>query len=665
MDEAAGLKKSKGASTSSTTNTPLLLRTTPRSKEWPEDFVCPISRCLMADPVVVATGQSYERMCIQLWFQRGYRHCFKSGMAVMTPIVLTPNLQLRSAIVVWCDQHQVPRPRVPSLELATELLERSLSRVAAAAMRDNGFNSPSATVGFAKNIKEQLDVPRPEGGLFLDDDDGSSRSDFFASSGNMWSASSSGTWSRSWNAVSHADGRLTNEEGQQQRSQDHQAGPPASSRRRNWSLQSPGSTTEYDLSPPRQILSSRKTATDELLAKSQDQSDQRSQQSPESVLEYNEGSGVQPSREYARVHPQSQDQEQSRGLTMWNPSRISHASSESDQWVPQSHQSPNLTAEYVSSSGACEEYVREQPCFESSGCSGAKSIEWCDSPAMKGSRYVHSATGRSLTEEIQTAAELGIHGIPLPLATKPSSYHSDESGLDQALVGMEAEILHKLQHKKLVEQEKGAAEIRSLTRTSEDYRLTLCTSAILGALLPLLQSKHARLQSDATAALMNLTLPQENKVKVARAGAIPYFIEVLKSKTEDAQVHAAGALFSLALNDDNKAPIGVLQAIPPLLHLLKSGPLEAQRDAAMALYQLSFLKMNRGKILQAGAVALLMDLAGGESSAVASRVLLILNNLASGPEGRNAICEANGITELVHILAHRSLAPPLDPGMQQ
>ncbi|CAK9193584.1 unnamed protein product [Sphagnum troendelagicum] len=439
MDEAAGLKKSKGASTSSTTNTPLLLRTTPRSKEWPEDFVCPISRCLMADPVVVATGQSYERMCIQLWFQRGYRHCFKSGMAVMTPIVLTPNLQLRSAIVVWCDQHQVPRPRVPSLELATELLER-----------------------------------------------------------------------------------------------------------------------------------------------------------------------VQLSQEYARVHPQSQDQEQSRGLTMWNPSRISHASSESDQ-------------------------------------------------------YVHSATGRSLTEEIQTAAELGIHGIPLPLATKPSSYHSDELGLDKALVGMEAEILHKLQHKKHVEQEKGAAEIRSLTRTSEDYRLTLCTSAILGALLPLLQSKHARLQSDATAALMNLTLPQENKVKVARAGAIPYFIEVLKSKTEDAQAHAAGALFSLALNDDNKAPIGVLQAIPPLLHLLKSGPLEAQRDAAMALYHLSFLKMNRGKLLQAGAVALLMDLAGGESSAVASRVLLILNNLASGPEGRNAICEANGITELVHILAHRSLAPPLDP----
>jgi hypothetical protein len=284
---------------------------------------------------------------------------------------------------------------------------------------------------------------------------------------------------------------------------------------------------------------------------------------------------------------------------------------------------------------------------------------------MKGSRYVHSATGGSLTEEIQTVAEFSTCGIPLPLATKPSSYHSDELGLDQAPVGVEAEILHKLQHKKHVEQEKGAAEIRSLTRTSEDYRLTLCTSAILGALLPLLQSKHARLQSDATAALMNLTLPQENKVKVARAGAIPYFIEVLKSKTEDAQVHAAGALFSLALNDDNKAPIGVLQAIPPLLHLLKSGPLEAQCDAAMALYHLSFLKMNRGKLLQAGAVALLMDLAGGESSAVASRVLLILNNLASGPEGRNAICEANGITELVHILAHRSLAPPLDRGMQQ
>jgi hypothetical protein len=338
--------------------------------------------------------------------------------------------------------------------------------------------------------------------------------------------------------------------------------------------------------------------------------------------------------------------------------------SESDQWVPQSHQSPNLKEEYVSSSGTYQEYLREQPCFESSGCSGAKSIDWHDSPAMKGSRYVHSATGGSLTEEIHTGAELSTCAIPLPLATKPSSYHSDELGLDQAPVGVEAEILHKLQHKEHVEQEKGAAEIRSCTRR-EDYRPKLCTSAILEALLPLLQSKHAGLQSDATAALANLTLPQENKVKVAGAGAIPYLIEVLKSKTEDAQVHAAGALFSLALNDDNKASIGKLQAIPPLLHLLKSGRLEAQRDAAMALYHLSLLKVNRGRLLQAGAVALFMDLAGGESSAVASRVLLILNKLASVPEGRNAICEADGITKLVHILAPRSLAPPLDRGMQQ
>jgi hypothetical protein len=41
-------------------------RTTPLP---PEELRCPISLQLMSDPVIVASGQTYERVCIEKWFQ--------------------------------------------------------------------------------------------------------------------------------------------------------------------------------------------------------------------------------------------------------------------------------------------------------------------------------------------------------------------------------------------------------------------------------------------------------------------------------------------------------------------------------------------------------------------------------------------------------------------
>jgi hypothetical protein len=35
----------------------------------PEELRCPISLQLMSDPVIVSSGQTYERVCIEKWFQ--------------------------------------------------------------------------------------------------------------------------------------------------------------------------------------------------------------------------------------------------------------------------------------------------------------------------------------------------------------------------------------------------------------------------------------------------------------------------------------------------------------------------------------------------------------------------------------------------------------------
>jgi hypothetical protein len=312
------------------------------------------------------------------------------------------------------------------------------------------------------------------------------------------------------------------------------------------------------------------------------------------------------------------------------------------------------------------EDVRNQPCFGLSGRIEDKSDEVPDD-----SRYAHSAMCEGSTDEVQTSEEFAADGISSALKTKHYFSHSDEVVLDwppaaAAAAGIEDKILCKLRHKKAVEQEKGATELRYLTREVVDNQITLCTPAVLTALVQLLkQSKHAGVLSNATAAIMNLSLPNQNKVKIVSAGAIPHIVEVLKSNAQDAHVHAAGVLFSLVINDEIRETDRFLHAIPPLIDLLKSEPLEAQHDAAMALYHLSSSQINRTKLIQAGGVASLLGVVEGDSSILARIALLTLSKLAAVTEGHNAICEANGVKELVNILALRSLPPPLGPGMRQ
>ncbi|KAL8549599.1 hypothetical protein ACS0TY_008443 [Phlomoides rotata] len=72
----------------------------------PEDFLCPISLELMKDPVIVSTGQTYERSYIQRWIDCGNTTCPKTQQKLQN-LTLTPNYVLRSLISQWCMKHNV------------------------------------------------------------------------------------------------------------------------------------------------------------------------------------------------------------------------------------------------------------------------------------------------------------------------------------------------------------------------------------------------------------------------------------------------------------------------------------------------------------------------------------------------------------------------------
>ncbi|XP_047149096.1 U-box domain-containing protein 17-like [Vigna umbellata] len=73
----------------------------------PKDFCCPITLDLMCDPVIISTGQTYDRRSIWRWMEEGHCTCPKTGV-LLSHNRLVPNRALRNLIMQWCSAHGVP-----------------------------------------------------------------------------------------------------------------------------------------------------------------------------------------------------------------------------------------------------------------------------------------------------------------------------------------------------------------------------------------------------------------------------------------------------------------------------------------------------------------------------------------------------------------------------
>ncbi|KAG1337887.1 protein spotted leaf 11 [Cocos nucifera] len=94
-------------------NSKFLSEGNPKALVIPDDFRCPISLDLMSDPVIVATGQTYERACIEKWLASGHDTCPKTQQR-LSNMSITPNYVLRSLIAHWCEANGVEPPKRPA-----------------------------------------------------------------------------------------------------------------------------------------------------------------------------------------------------------------------------------------------------------------------------------------------------------------------------------------------------------------------------------------------------------------------------------------------------------------------------------------------------------------------------------------------------------------------
>ncbi|KAJ0986724.1 hypothetical protein J5N97_005080 [Dioscorea zingiberensis] len=107
----------------------------------PPEFVCPLASTLMADPVVVPSGHTFERSAIQACNDLHFVPPIISSFQA-SPLILIPNSALRSAILRWCELSGHPLPAPLPLESALDLVRRLMAS-------DGGPKSCSTSSGDA------------------------------------------------------------------------------------------------------------------------------------------------------------------------------------------------------------------------------------------------------------------------------------------------------------------------------------------------------------------------------------------------------------------------------------------------------------------------------------------------------------------------------------
>uniref|UniRef100_A0A0E0M0S7 RING-type E3 ubiquitin transferase n=1 Tax=Oryza punctata TaxID=4537 RepID=A0A0E0M0S7_ORYPU len=134
----------------------------------PAEFVCLILGALMADPVILPSGQTYERACLQACAELAF---LPPGMASASDAMI-PNAALKAAIGTWCARSGRVVPAPPSAEAAREAVLRAMPpdvaksvrtrRAALASSSNSSYSSPASAGSTSSYTSSSEIIPADE-----------------------------------------------------------------------------------------------------------------------------------------------------------------------------------------------------------------------------------------------------------------------------------------------------------------------------------------------------------------------------------------------------------------------------------------------------------------------------------------------------------------------
>ncbi|CAH8310761.1 unnamed protein product [Eruca vesicaria subsp. sativa] len=95
----------------------------------PKEFKCMLSRAIMSEPVVISSGQTYEKRYIQQWLN--YKQTCPKTKEVLSHFLSSPNHVISELITQWCqvNKYDLPKPSEARIGMFSDDIDLLLERI--------------------------------------------------------------------------------------------------------------------------------------------------------------------------------------------------------------------------------------------------------------------------------------------------------------------------------------------------------------------------------------------------------------------------------------------------------------------------------------------------------------------------------------------------------
>ncbi|KAH1061738.1 hypothetical protein GLYMA_02G234300v4 [Glycine max] len=546
----------------------------------PADFCCPLSLELMMDPVIVASGQTYERAFIKNWIDLGLTVCPKTRQTLVHTNLI-PNYTVKALIANWCESNDV--------KLVDPMKSKSLNQ-------SSPFHG-SMESGLIKDLPE-IHQERTS------------------------TLHSSSTPSGSLNGMvneQHVNLERISSTGSDDESASSDEGSVDSV---DQSLMSP-STRESS-----NALSSEQSQTDvrttshnntPLLSTS-------SVHSQDASGELNSGPDAvaMPTRHREPEFSPQLAVPRSRSQTLWQ---------RSSEWlVPRVVSNPIETRADLSAAETQVRKLLEQLKSDSvdSKREATAELRLLAKENMDNRIVISNCGAISLIVDLLQSTDTRIQENSVTTLLNLSINDNNKAAIANS--GAIEPLIHVLQTGSPEAKENSAATLFSLSVTEEN-KIRIGRSGAIRPLVDLLGNGTPRGKKDAATALFNLSLFHENKDRIVQAGAVKNLVELMDPAAGMVD-KAVAVLANLATIPEGKTAIGQQGGIPVLVEVIELGSARGKENAAAALLHLCsdnhrYLNM----VLQEGAVPPLVALSQSGTPRAKEKALALLNQFRSQRHG--------------------------------
>ncbi|KAJ7952792.1 RING-type E3 ubiquitin transferase [Quillaja saponaria] len=552
----------------------------------PADFCCPLSLELMTDPVIVASGQTYERAFIKNWIDFGLTVCPKTRQTLVHTNLI-PNYTVKALIANWCETNNVKLVdsiKPTSLSQASPLLGHT----------ESGTTRESPVFAHSRNRHMSPD---------------SARTRSIGSPGNKLMSSGG----------SHEEGTAplhprSTSEGSLPGIADDGQGLDIARISLTGSEERPGSVEERSGDSVSQLATSpsRKVSSDAISTEhlpsrvrtASDSSELPDANSPPVTLDVSEASQVSTNQTGYNSDASGQVK----------PGPDAAATMMAPQRAPEF---PPRLMETRSRSQTIWRRPSERfvPRIVSPATETRADLSGLETQVRK---LVEDLNHSSLDTQREATAELRL-----------LAKHNMDNRIVIANCGAITLLVNLLRSTDTKIQENAVTALLNLS-INDNNKAAIANVDAIEPLIHVLETGSPEAKENSAATLFSLSVIEENKIRIGRSGAIRPLVDLLGNGTPRGKKDAATALFNLSIFHENKSRIVHAGAVKYLVELMD--PAAGMVDKAVAvLANLATIPEGRTAIGQEGGIPVLVEVvelgsARGKENAAAALLHLCTNS---------------------------------------